>query len=117
MSAAQGKVLYDNQKKITATSGLKTLNSNYGCFYYKNGNSVIITADFANKTVPQAGITLGTLPTSYKPSIEAYSRNGFDNQYGEMRVDRNGVVTLSSSSGAFNYGHFTCSYPAYSNFD
>ena len=38
-------------------------------------------------------------------------------QNGEMRVGTDGVVTLSSSSGPFNYGHFTCSYPASTNFD
>lgn len=91
--------------------GLKTLNSNYASYYYKNGNTVYIVADFANKTVPQNGVTLGTLPIGYRPYIEVYGRNGFDNQNGEMMVNRSGVVKLQSASGSFNYGHFSCCFP------
>lgn len=91
--------------------GLKTLNSNYASYYYKNGNTVYIVADFANKKVPQNGVTLGTLPIGYRPYIEVYGRNGFDNQNGEMMVNRSGVVKLQSASGAFDYGHFSCCFP------
>ena len=91
--------------------GLKALNSNYAAYYYKNGNTVYIVADFANKTVPQNGVTLGTLPIGYRPYVEVYGRNGFDNQNGEMMVNRSGVVKLQSASGSFNYGHFSCCFP------
>ena len=92
--------------------GLKTLNSNYASYYYKNGNTVYIVADFANKKVPQNGVTLGTLPIGYRPYIEVYGRNGFDNQNGEMMVNRSGVVKLQSASGSFDYGHFSCCFPS-----
>lgn len=102
-----------NTKSLTKLNnkGLKTLNSNYASYYYKNGNTVYIVADFANKTVPQNGVTLGTLPIGYRPYIEVYGRNGFDNQNGEMMVNRSGVVKLQSASGSFNYGHFSCCFP------
>ncbi len=117
LSAAQGKALRDTNLKIFATSGIKTLNSTYGCNYYKNGNVVEVTVDFAAKTIPQAGVTIGTLPTLYRPSITVYCRNGFDNQNGQMSISPGGVVQLSSSSGSFTYGHFSISYPASSNFN
>ena len=97
-------------------SGIKELNHNYGCGYYKNGNTVVISVDFANIAVPQSGVVLGTLPPTFRPSINVYSRNGFDNQNGEMMVGISGAVKLYSSSGPFNYGHFTCSYSAWDNF-
>lgn len=56
-------------------------------------------------------MTLGTLPIGYRPYIEVYGRNGFDNQNGEMMVNRSGVVKLQSASGAFDYGHFSCCFP------
>lgn len=117
LSAAQGKALRDTILKIFATSGIKTLNSTYGCGYYKNGNTVIVTADFVAKTIPQAGVTIGTLPASYRPSMAMYCRNGFDNQNGQMSISPGGVVLLSSSNGSFTYGHFSLCYPASSNFD
>lgn len=113
LSAAQGKVLNDT---ILKTSGIKTLNSTYSCSYYKNGNIVIVTADFGGKTIAQSGVTLGTLPASYRPSVAVYCRNGFDNQNGQMSISSGGVVQLSSSNGSFTYGHFSISYPASSNF-
>ena len=57
--------------KIMSTSGIKKLNSSYGCSYYKNGNVVEVTVDFGAKTIPQAGVKLGTLPVSFRPSIGA----------------------------------------------
>lgn len=116
LSAAQGKTLRDTILKIFVTSGIKTLNSTYGCNYYKNGNVVEVTVDFAAKTIPQAGVTIGTLPASYRPSIAVYCRNGFDNQNGQISISPSGIVQLSSSNGSFTYGHFSLCYPASSNF-
>lgn len=111
--AADAKTVSEINQSLTKLNnkGLKTLNSNYASYYYKNGNTVYIVADFANKTVPQNGVTLGTLPIGYRPYIEVYGRNGFDNQNGEMMVNRSGVVKLQSASGSFNYGHFSCCFP------
>ena len=99
-----------------STSGIKSLNSAYGCNYYKNGNVVEVTVDFGTKTIPQAGVKLGTLPVSFRPSVAVYARNSFDNQNGQMSISPDGVVQLSSSSGSFTYGHFSLCYPASSNF-
>lgn len=99
-----------------STSGIKSLNSAYGCNYYKNGNVVVLTCEFGNKAVPSSGITLGTLPASFRPSINVFTRNGFDNQYGELTINYNGVVRILSSSGSFNYGHFSISFSASTNF-
>ena len=111
--AADAKTVSEINQSLAKLNnkGLKTLNSNYASYYYKNGNTVYIVADFANKTVPQNGVTLGTLPIEYRPYVEVYGRNGFDNQNGEMMVNRSGVVRLQSSSGSFNYGHFSCCFP------
>ena len=112
INATNAKINEQNQSLTKLNNkGLKTLNSNYASYYYKNGNTVYIVADFANKTVPQNGVTLGTLPIGYRPYIEVYGRNGFDNQNGEMMVNRSGVVKLQSASGSFNYGHFSCCFP------
>lgn len=113
LHANQEKKISENTQSLAKLNnkGLKTLNSNYASYYYKNGNTVYIVADFANKKVPQNGVTLGTLPIGYRPYIEVYGRNGFDNQNGEMMVNRSGVVKLQSASGAFDYGHFSCCFP------
>lgn len=117
LSASAGKNLQDQCTQLNQSltklnnKDLKALNSNYAAYYYKNGNTVYIVADFANKTVPQNGVTLGTLPIGYRPYVEVYGRNGFDNQNGEMMVNRSGVVKLQSASGSFNYGHFSCCFP------
>lgn len=102
--------------KVLATSGIYELNHTYGCGYYKNGNVVTVTVSFGNKTIPQSGITIGTLPASYRPSINVYARNSFDNQNGELFISSNGMVHLSSSKGTFDYGHFSISFAASSNF-
>lgn len=102
--------------KVLATSGVYELNHTYGCAYYKNGNVVTVTVGFGNKTIPQSGITIGTLPASYRPSINVYARNSFDNQNGELFISSNGMVHLSSSKGTFDYGHFSISFAASSNF-
>lgn len=102
--------------KVLATSGIYELNHTYGCGYYKNGNIVTVTVSFGNKTIPQSGITIGTLPASYRPSINVYARNSFDNQNGELFISSNGMVHLSSSKGTFDYGHFSISFAASSNF-
>lgn len=102
--------------KVLATSGVYELNHTYGCGYYKNGNIVTVTVSFGNKTIPQSGITIGTLPASYRPSINVYARNSFDNQNGELFISSNGMVHLSSSKGTFDYGHFSISFAASSNF-
>ena len=112
INATNAKINEQNQSLAKLNNkGLKTLKSNYASYYYKNGNTVYIVADFANKKVPQNGVTLGTLPIGYRPYIEVYGRNGFDNQNGEMMVNRSGVVKLQSASGAFDYGHFSCCFP------
>lgn len=110
------KELNQSLGKVLVTSGVYELNHTYGCGYYKNGNVVTVTVSFGNKTIPQSGITIGTLPASYRPSINVYARNSFDNQNGELFISSNGMVNLSSSKGTFDYGHFSISFAASSNF-
>ena len=118
MQSVKAKIQGINQSlgNVLATSGIYELNHTYGCGYYKNGNVVTITVSFGNKTIPQSGITIGTLPASYRPSINVYARNSFDNQNGELFISSNGMVHLSSSKGTFDYGHFSISFAASSNF-
>lgn len=119
LHAEQEKKISENTQslgKVLATSGIYELNHTYGCGYYKNGNVVTVTVSFGNKTIPQSGITIGTLPASYRPSINVYARNSFDNQNGELFISSNGMVHLSSSKGTFDYGHFSISFAASSNF-
>lgn len=118
INATNAKINEQNRSlgKVLATSGIYELNHTYGCGYYKNGNIVTVTVSFGNKTIPQSGITIGTLPASYRPSINVYARNSFDNQNGELFISSNGMVHLSSSKGTFDYGHFSISFAASSNF-
>lgn len=118
INATNAKINEQTQSlgKVLATSGVYELNHTYGCGYYKNGNVVTVTVSFGNKTIPQSGIAIGTLPASYRPSINVYARNSFDNQNGELFISSNGMVNLSSSKGTFDYGHFSISFAASSNF-
>lgn len=104
-------------EKINKTSGILTLNYDYGCYYYKNGNVVTITIDFGNKSVPQSGIILGTFEEKYRPSLDVFARNSYDNQNGKIYVFKNGNVGIISSSGQFNYMTATLSYVAATGFD
>lgn len=104
-------------EKINKTSGILTLNYDYGCYYYKNGNVVTITIDFGNKSVPQSGIILGTLKEKYRPSLDVFTRNSYDNQNGMFYIFKNGNVGIISSSGPFNYMTATLSYVAATGFD
>lgn len=97
---------------LNSTSGIQTLNSRYGCEYYKDGNIVTITIDFGNIPVPQSGIVLGTLPQGYRPSLDIFARNSYDNQNGKIYVFKNGTVGITSASGTFNYMTVTVSFAA-----
>lgn len=95
-----------------STSGIQILNSQYGCKYYRDGNIVTITIDFGNITVPKSGVVLGTLPQGYRPSLDIFARNSYDNQNGKAYVFKNGTVGITSASGTFNYMTVTVSFAA-----
>ncbi len=103
--------------KINKFSGILTLNSQYNCCYYKNGNVVTVTIDFGEKEVNVSGVELGTLPEKFRPSTDVFSRNSYDNQCGKLCVFRNGRVLINSSQYSFDYMVASVSFAAATSFD
>ena len=108
--------LYSTLDTINSFSGIKTLNSDYGCSYCKNGNTVVVTVDFGGKHISGDTVILGTLPEAFRPPIAIYARNAFDNQNGSLTIDTKGIVRIQTSTGPYDYMHATASYPSAAGF-
>ena len=97
-----------------ANSGMKTLNSNYTTYYQKKGDIVTVYVGYGNKSTAKDTL-IGTLPSGYRPYVDATARNQYDNQPGSCMVQSDGKVYFRaySSNTTATYVKCVVTYIAY----
>ena len=91
-------------------SGTKTLSSTYGCKYRKVNGICTVVIDY--RTSVTATITVGTLPSGYRPPMQVMANSSQTTSAGAyMYIDTSGVVGMAKlGSGGWCIG--TITYPA-----
>lgn len=78
---------------LTATSGdRQTLSTTYSTIYYKTGNMVTLTIDH-RQVIDVGTITVGTLPSGYRPKQNIWIRNFNDRAY--ATINSSGRLDIS----------------------